>query len=526
MVNIDIPHHFNLKHLKILSILFFFIESIYLIIFLNTWYDETNYLYESWLFVDQHLMPYIDYSAKVPVIPYIIYGVPQSLFETSIYIGRMESFIFTGLMLLLVYKLAKTFVDEKAGIFSVLLILFNFYSMQYFISATLYSLSALFLLLSLYILFSEIKEPFKSIISIIFIDLAILTRPNIGFAGIILLFYILSKNDVGMKTKFASISTAISIPIVVLLPFLLENFKLTIFQIPFTPIQDILGLEYPNFVNSAIKNLFLLKLTFPFEYFHITFFMVLVIGSFLIYLLYNKKYNFFEINVYFPLMLLMVISLVLLTYVFHPYPVGPYIVYAIPMMAILAGTVYSTIINTTQSENCKGILYSVFIVGLILTTISIVPYSAAPFKDTSVMKAERGAEALANYTNPDDKILSLLYTNGEVLLAERVIYPNTIHFPWTYQPLSSKDDCEEYFKFNDEMLDNWLSGEADVVLISDWTYFYLSSPPYLENKKGTLDLIDKKLEENYILTKIVEDSFNPNLKIYVGKEQNVVSLKN
>lgn len=512
----QVCNYITIKRLKLFSILLFLIESIYLFVFMIMWYDETNYLYESWLFIDQHLIPYIDFTAKVPVIPYIIYGIPQSLFGTSIYIGRIESTIFCGLMLLLVYKLSRKFVDEKAGVFAVLLILFNFYSMQYFISATLYSLTNFFLLLSLYVLFSEIKEPFRSIISIFLVDLAMLTRPNMGFAGVIVLFYILLKKDVGIKTKMCSAVTFVLVPLAVLTPFLLKNFKLTLFQIPIPFIKDIIGLEYPNFVDSAYGNLFFLKLTFPFKYVHETFFLSLIIGSFIVYLLYNKKFDFLKENKYFSLILTMIVSLVSLTYICHSHPCDPYIIYAIPMMAILGGVIFSMITANTKTKEERSIFYSIFVIGLILTTVSIVPY-AYPTTDTTIMKAERGAEAIAKYTNPDDKILSLLYTNGEVLLAERVIYPHTIHFPWTYQPLSSEKDCKDYFKFNNKMVENWLSWDADIVLISDNTYSRLSRPLYQQYKTELVVIINKKLDENYTLVETVENSFNHNLKIYRKK---------
>ena len=130
---------------------------------------------------------------------------------------------------------------------------------------------------------------------------------------------------------------------------------------------------------------------------------------------------------------------------------------------------------------------------------------------------KRSADVIAKYTNPGDKILSFLHTNGEVLLAKRVIYPHTIHFSWTYQPLSSEKDCKDYFQFNNKMVENWLSGDADIVLISDNTYSELSNPPYQQYKKELVGIIHKKLDENYTLVETVENSFNHNLKIYRKK---------
>ncbi|MFC1926812.1 hypothetical protein ACFLWV_03580, partial [Chloroflexota bacterium] len=335
--------------------------------------------------------------------------------------------------------------------------------------------------------------------------------------------------------KIASVATFIFVPLAVLLPFLLRDIQLTLSQIPLvsniahyfpgsaspTEVADVVDSTAAE--DAGGRSIFL-KLSFPFMYIQRTFLLCLIIGSYVVYLVYNRRFDFFRKNQHLTLIIIMTISLVFLQYILLSYPVDPYIIYAIPMMAILGGSIVSILANNIKLEQGRSVLYSTFAIGLILTTVSVVPF-AKPVTDTTIMRAERGAEAIAKHTDPDDKILSFLYTNGEVLLAERVIYPNTIHFPWSYQPRSSEDDCERYFKFNNKMVEDWLSGDADVVLISDDTYLHLSDPPNERYNEDLKSILARKLDENYILVETVEHNlssssspiYNHNLEIYVKK---------
>lgn len=522
--------------LLLIAVFMFTTQAIIYILFGNTWYDEAGYLYESWLICDQGWIPYHDMYIKITPVLYYVYGIVQHLFGPSFYIGRLESVIFCALMLIALYKLSAKIGGKMAGTIAVLLIVSNTFLMRFYSSATAYSLTTLFMISSLFVLASELKNPLKTIVAVILMCLSFLTRQNMAPVLILLILYIiLTEKD--KKTVYSAISTAIIFPLLLLSPFLImdfENTYSTIFGPMFSPIYGLVSYFSPTCGLSSTPLSASDSITFPrirtlswigrycylifVLFFSVAFAALLGKKSAEIKTLLNENKLPTLLGVMFIISFLVHLSWGRSTYV-------EYALYSIPLAVSFVGIGIARFYQEIDNYNVKKIFILVIIFSILITPISLLPEPAIsnPLEgsDSDIQRIQRAAEVIELYTQPDDKIFTIDDPHY-VFLAKRTVFPPLTHRLSLYTTSNDTQRVERRHRYNLEMVDHWLSGDADAVIFQNERNRKMLSRDNTE----LLELIDQKREENYKLVATVENAYprqyargNDTISIYLRKDR-------
>ena len=514
--------------LLLLAALMFVSQAIIYILFGRTWYDEAGYLYESWLICDQGWIPYRDMYIKLPPVLFYVYGIVQHLFGPSYYIGRLESVIFCALMLFMMFKLSAKIGGKMAGTIAVLLIVSNTFFMRYYSSATAYSLTTLFMMSSLCVFVSDLKNPLKTVISVVLMCLSFLTRQNMAPVLILLILYIiLTEKD--RKTVYYAISTAIIFPLIIISPFLLMDFENTYSSIFGPMFKPISGLISPHSISptSITINPYSGVSAWISRLCIITRIGVLITMCQKCYLLFVLLFGVFIVAIWrktvgeivvllrkykLPVLIgVMFITSFLVHLYWSKTTCDLYLLYSIPLAASFVGMGIAKIYQKIDSDDGRKIFVIILIFSIFLTLASpqITPISN-PLKgfDSDIQRIQRAADVVEHHTHPDDKIFTI-DDPYYVFLAERTVFPPLTHRLFLYTTSNDTQYVERRHYYNLEMVDRWLSGDADAVIFQSdrWrekVAMELSAHP---EKAEVLELIEEKLQENYVLVATIENAY-------------------
>jgi hypothetical protein len=170
------------------GITLFILISILFIFFGEANADEGWYLYASKLvFEGQH--PYRDFAfTQTPLLPYI-YGIAQTVFHPSMYLGRITSAILSTIAFIFSWIAAGNFGGKMARRITLLLGVTFTYGIYYQAIIKTYALTTLFLTLAFFVLSLNSRKDVNIILASLFVLLATLTRLSAGLFAIPFLLY-------------------------------------------------------------------------------------------------------------------------------------------------------------------------------------------------------------------------------------------------------------------------------------------------------------------------------------------------
>lgn len=148
----------SLKRTYSILILFIIVANfLFRLLFINipTFADETNYNNSALEIAENRLNPFTNYfSYKPPLVYYPVAMLYRFVFPSRIW-GRILTYIYSSLSLLLIYKLGKKFFDAQTGFWSsILFFSFPLFSAQSFLFTAEVAITAYFLV-SLYFYVSK-----------------------------------------------------------------------------------------------------------------------------------------------------------------------------------------------------------------------------------------------------------------------------------------------------------------------------------------------------------------------------------
>lgn len=501
---------------KIIFLIFFISFSFlaYLFIYFRwTWYDEISDLYIDW-FVVKAGMPYRDVFAVLPPFSYYVYGVFQHLFGPSFYVGRIESAFFYFLLLILIFKLVAKLEGKIAGFIAAVLIFTNFYMGQFFFSGVPYALVLFLIIGSIYTLTLNLKPIRKIVLATFLMSLVVLTRTDMIIPLLILLVWILRFQ--GKKLFLAALITAGITIFLVLFPFLHFGFSATFYQLFTYPSSIHFHFDQSDY--SFFRKYVLFRLEMLGDILSLYYFTFLfLLAGLIIYCLNLRKSLKSQIQQLFSLykihlLLASVFLGLLLTQYLRSSFTKPATLYFMTFGHMLAAIAITRLYPKMKDFPGKMAI-ALLIAGTCLTSFIGMPYLklTSPLKseDTDIKRMERAALIVEKFTKPEDKIFTLDAPFHVYLAKRKVIFPlNTS----TYL-LSQSEDTQrvrENYQFNLEMVEKWLSGEADVVLICR------DRERYLVFGKEFLDTLELKLKENYKLAAAAENAYPRGLRQEFG----------
>ncbi len=468
--------------------------------------DEGWYLYASKLVYDGKI-PYIDFSyTQPPLFPYI-YGIPQHLFGPSLYVGRLTSLFFGVFTLMVTMKVAEKFGGKIGAIIALSLISFNPGVIYGLTVVKTYSLTAFLMVLSFYFLFCfpKIKNPAKSMLSILCMSLALGVRLSVLPAVFLLLLYILYTERKNIETIILSIATGFIACGFLFIPFLVRNKDILIFNLVGYHIGraeamsmfDIL-FNILNIIFSSVNSFFAI--------------LVLIFAGSLN--LYFHKQNYYS-KYHEILLFYAVILSVSIVHLMQKPTFSGYSVIIVPIASIISAYIFSQIYINIKDNFVKINFVYIVIFMILLTPLAQFAQGHVGV-DRSVIggirpiqNIEEMSNYIKNHTPENGKLL--VFSTYAAVQANRDVLPGFEMSLFSYYPDWSDDKTKKYNVVNRHLLNEYIeSKNASAILLTS------SEIGSLKIGNDTMHLI----EENYYLAKSIQrwGQWDDTANLYLPKE--------
>jgi hypothetical protein len=425
------------------------IIGIYYVFFGQINYDEGFELYASNL-VYAGKIPYIDYMyTHGPLLPYI-YGIPQLLFGSNLYVGRLTSLVFGIIMLPFVAKIAERFGGKIAGVITLALISFNPYSVYLFSYAKSYELTVFFLVLSLYFLFCRDNLGNKKyLLSVFFMCLATGVRPVALVMLIALVLYIVYIERKNVKTIVLSAGTGLATLGMLFIPFLILNKDVVIYDM-FWLYSDAPYLSAHNKLSN------LLTIIDRFLVIQVLF----VLGA-LVVLFSRQQYSNHVKFLY---------IIVPLTFAAHFVPIETlpeHPVILAPVAATLAGFGFSRIYSNSEDNLTRYLLLLTVIIVILFVLISNGPqWVDLSGNKKPIEEVDEIASYIKDNTSKDAKLLA--FSTYAAVQADRELLPGFGLAYYVYRPDWSDEKAREYSGISRNLLNQYIeSRNAGAILLTN-----------------------------------------------------------
>jgi len=546
----DSPEQKNLSGILWMLAALFIVQSILYISRGATHLDEGHHFNFS-LLVYQGKVPYLDFWLyQPPLFPYI-YGLPQYIFGPNMYVARATSFLFTALLLLLVYRISKKLLNPLAGVIAVALIVSNPCTVFHFNSIELYSLAGFLLLLSIYWIIDEPKLPYRITLSVFFMSLACAVRLSMGAALLVLMIYIFITERNRPRNIIIAVATACITCCLIWGPFILLGIQETIFgnigwyfkhtQFVFfykwndLTLRTLLRDKF-DVITQMVRNFpsifVLLPACIAFIFWTLqgkanqfqtssglqageidgsTPLTINPERPLFIFALKNKvfwprTYKKFNVDMPMPQLLFLLSSLMAL-FVIHfcasPTFLG-YFLYSLPLAAILCGFCLSWIFFNFPNPELRKLLVA-FLIILIVITPPLQGKGALP-KLTGISHLgyiNKIASLVKKMTSKDDEILT--FTQQFATVADRRIISG-LEFSYPgFAPDWNRRECEKYHLYNTEiLLDYVTSRKAKLIVLTDQDYQIFSHQGRYIKGPFVWELFLTAVNQNYRLIKKID----------------------
>lgn len=167
-------------------------EIVIMILWRETWGDEFFAAFKGYLILKGELVPFQNGIFDYAPLTVVTYGAMHYLFGPSLFAARLLSAVFFAAALLLVFVIGRWLAGRWVGLAATVLVLSNLLLVGNYISATMYAWTLLLLLAVVWVEAEDMPRRQKTMMSAVFLALAILGRTNmIAAAGIYFLYLIL-----------------------------------------------------------------------------------------------------------------------------------------------------------------------------------------------------------------------------------------------------------------------------------------------------------------------------------------------
>lgn len=503
------------KLLLIITIAFFLIETVYYIIFLNTWFDEGEFTYKAWLTSDNLAHPFEDFRNKYPSFSFYIQVLLQKTFGPTILGARILSVLFLIGSLILLYKICKRIGNRWTGLLAISFLVFNPYLTGYYSSAKNYSWVIFFSLLAIWFLEANIGAKNKVIFSSISMALSVITRYQIIPALVLLWIFIYFKWK-NWKYLLTSIFIFLTIFFISLIPYLLLDAKYALiwFLMMFGPLTKLIPVDYFKIFSESSGNGFLSQI---FNGDHFKFLIKIFIKFFHLWVIFfTAIFSLFildkeKIKRFFSQNSILVFNFFLTLILFVSYFIIPnenaslaHSFYLAPFLIISAsGAINLAYKHLEEKKIWESVKFSVsifFFIIVLFSTIStglsgpdIIFFNHFDYKDTDLVRVKRGAEYLKSLTSLEDKML-VIGMPHHALVAERYEFPPLINTDIIYYNIGDSKILNRYKFYNFDILLEWLENEATVVVFQKDD---LKNSTAFQDGEKRIEIFEKILNEKY-----------------------------
>ncbi|MBX4210348.1 hypothetical protein KW783_00040 [Candidatus Parcubacteria bacterium] len=474
-------HERNKKKIFILLVvtLFFIaaIEILVLIFFRESWLDEEIYLFKSFSIMNGVFTPFKDIIVEYPPLFIPVYGIVQVLFGPSFYVGRAVSSVLFIALLLVTFKLLRRKTNSWWALAGIALILSDVFLVGNYVSATLYSLTALLLMLCLiYVERAAISLRVASLLGFL-MGLLMLARINMLPAVILIFLFLFFMRAHGRN--IAAVFAFFAITIVVgYAPIVIPNPSLALSYIvyPIRPVGLLNGLTTRVAGRVPIIEFASVLVSFLHEYYAyiFLFFTTLLFLS----TVYGKSlYAFAKKEKWFSFMVVLDFAF-LLTHYFNPHLIGSvyYANYFIPVIVVTF--IYAFHRFIPHKRFSASLVISIIVLNGCISAFRTDVISD-PRSESDLKRVSRGAELIKKYTTRGDTVLTFDNSVYHVFVADRKVLPFSINRDFHYINIEDKPKAERLLLYNFSILSEKIRSAKFVALnLESWKDLFIRANFY------------------------------------------------
>lgn len=462
-----------IRRLFFILVIFYLLEGIFWILFGNVWTDENWYFANSYL-ASKGKLPYRDfYDFHLPLSS-LIFALPQYFFGPSLLIGRLTSFLFNLISILLVCNICKKLAGWRAVFLVLTLQIVNMHALHFSTCMAPHTIECFFVVYSMYILTTGIKKPYNYILSVAVMCVAnsikYVTNPWL-FS---LLLIILIKERKNRKIAIYCFATAIFAMFILLMPFVIIS-KGKFFNDIIWPFRgsylEMLGFKWIGAVDRILYLVPIIQ-----NYFS----MFLLLPAFLIYfwLIKDKRksilsyisrhyiigFTALAITIWFAMSYLNMMTV-------QPHSVT--VSYYYPLIALLMAIGIIKVFETLREKNAQY-LFKILISLLIFLTPFLQPENwqmlNIKWDKRELICISEVAEKIRNYSHRGERVFT--FTPAFAAQADREPLKGMEFDVYSYLPFMETKKCRQMGFLNKEILLDYLTRREAAVLVLTQDRFF------------------------------------------------------
>lgn len=506
--------------LLVAGLLALVVESVVFITFGTTVYDEGGYLYEGWLTVSQGHLPFRDFHAKLPPLLYYLYGIGQHLFGPSVLVGRIESalFMFGGLALAL--KLARRMGGPWAGVLLVWLVAANPFFLNHSLHAYAVAPTAFFVVLALALLSLPRFGVGALLGSGAAIGAMLLCRHDLLPLALVLWVFILWKAPAPLTMRVWAVLVSWLVFALAILPFYL--------QAPDNVLQSLtlgkLGPRLPSVAGFAEAAPVNPRTLAWYTMIAIRYYAgaLILLGAALAVFCCSQNRLGRSCALSASALALAAAGVQWFSHVPAALATGgnvfylldPYIFWAVALGAVGLFTMLPHIAGA-PAPSWSRLVGAVGVLAILMPVFT----GPGPFfnvslsRPTELSRIRSGTEALKRHIPPDATIFTV--DDPHHFLEAGLVLPHSLtHQLFSFREAGDTERLRSAHFYNEEMIREWLSGDAQYAVISASTERFMLHSGRYPHAERLHRLITKLIEKNYRLVAVVPEAYGGPLRIY------------
>lgn len=449
----------------------------------TTVYDEGGYAYEGWLVVAHGWVPYRDFFTKVTPLIFYIYGIGQALFGPGLLVARITAILFALAGLGLGMIVARRLGGKWAAVATAWFFLPSLAPVAAQYQAFAISICAFFIMLALFFLTMPRARPLWLYLAGAAAALLVLSRHDLIFPALVIWVYMLWVYPAPLRHRIGAVAGSFALIGLVMLPFLIiaTDELLRILTIGRVGRVDMGRGTYGTAARANIFS-FSWHLWMVLRYYGL---LIIVAVPCAAWLIARARAQGLGLK---PMlrrnaMLLLVPAVGLANWlgrVVGAIVLNMNIFYLLDFYMYLPLVVFAAVLFARVLARSGPLGFRPYHVALVIVAFFMVPLLAGKGAHarlsfslpTDLQRAQIGGEFIARHTTAEDTIFTI--ADPHIFLEAGRILPSQLgHQLFGYRIGGDTATVEARHFFNDDTIRRWLSGDADVAVMSAGTVEFL-----------------------------------------------------
>lgn len=472
------------------------VEAVVFVLYGTTVYDEGGYLYEGWLTVSHGWMPFRDFYAKIPPLLYYLYGLGQHLAGPSLLVGRIESALFMFGTVWVAAVMARRVAGAWAAALVVWLVAVAPAALNAYLHAYAIAPTAFFMVLALYLLTATRQTTGTLYAGAVATGAVLLCRHDLAPFAVALAVYVLVWHPARVRHRITALLVGAGTFAVVMLPFAVaapENVLSTLTLGKLGP-HIVAPAGYGEATPASLHSIA----------WHVMIFIRYCAATLLL-LVPGLWWGLKRSREPIVWVSLAAAGVQWLSHVPAALFTSGNVFYLLDLYIFPALVIAAAGLHVQAARSFRGAART-FVRTAAAATVLLCPILTGPgphfqlslARPTHLEQVRRGAEALRRHIGPQETIFTL--DDPQQFLEAGLLIPAPLtHELFSYRESTQTAELKRLHFFNDEMIREWLGGEAQVAVISAGAEQFMATSDRYAGGKRLHDLVMGLVRRNYQL---------------------------